>query len=175
MNAKLENFLIPIVNYGIQNKKILKFGAKLLGSMLILIILFIFVIGIYPVRGNSMYPMVKDGDLAITLKCAGYKQGQVVTFRTNSGERLWGRIVADEGDVVQISKDGYRINNVSPYEEVFTDTRPGENDITEIVPAGSVYILNDNREDLMDSRNFGSVDKKSLEGFIFFTLRWRNH
>ena len=130
-----------------------------------------FVICPYAVHGNRMFPKLRDGDCAIVLKVGGYQKGDVVTFE-REGIRYFSRIIAVEGDAVKIDSEGYKVNDLTPSEEVFYDTE-AEEAIDCIVEKGEVFLLNDYRSNDADSRNFGVIKMSELDGKVIFLFRWR--
>lgn len=148
-------------------------------------ILLFFILGIHIYHGNYMAPWMKDGDLVFILKTASNYADRVVAYKAN-GETRFGRVVGLSGDVINITQDTYTINGSIPVEKVYYDTR-GE--ITETVPEGCVFVLNDNREDTSmnnsgngydgaiaqynDSRTFGSIPIKNIEGVVVFEMSRR--
>lgn len=138
--------------------------------------LFTFVLGITIHYGNNMHPMVRDGDLVITLRPQSPYINAAVMYKHDDKTTV-GRVVALEGSVVDIAKNGgITVNGNVPTEEVFYPTYPADgSDIMYpyTVPQGKVFILNDFREDTNDSRSFGAVDAGDLQGTLLLTMRRR--
>lgn len=156
-------------------------------------LLFQYVFGIYYLRGNYMFPALKDGDLVMTYKLEEAVKNDVVMYELDGETRL-GRIVGYAGDTIAFSPDGeLLVNGCVASEEIFyptaernadenedasseTDGTENETDSQDVytVPEGAVYILNDYRsEGTTDSRNFGAVPKTALKGKIFLMIRRR--
>lgn len=136
-----------------------------------LFILLFFVLGIHIYHDNNMAPWMRDGDLIFTLKPASNFADRVVSYKSPDGIRF-GRVVGIEGDKVFINSEKYTLNDSIPVEKVYYDTR-SETEIDVTVPEGCVYILNDNREDMSDSREYGCVNKKDIEGVVVFSMSRR--
>ena len=130
-----------------------------------------FVICPYAVHGNRMFPKLRDGDCAIVLKIGGYQKGDVVTFQRD-GIRYFSRIIAVEGDSVKIGSEDYKVNDLTPSEEIFYDTEV-EEAIDCSVEKDEVFLLNDYRSNTADSRNFGVIKTSDLDGKVIFLFRWR--
>lgn len=137
---------------------------------------FTFVLGIMIHYGNNMHPMVRDGDLVISLRLQKPYINAAVMY-AHDGKTTVGRVVAMEDSVVDIAANGgITINGNAPTEEVFYTTCPANGSEIQYpytVPKGKVFILNDFREDTNDSRSFGAVDIGDLKGTLLLTMRRR--
>ena len=138
---------------------------------------FTFALGLSVHYGNNMYPAIHDGDLLVSFRLQKPFINSVVLYRIN-GKTEVGRVIALEGSVIDITENGtLTINGVAPTAEIFYATFRAENSPIKFpytVESGKVFILNDFREDTNDSRAFGAVDKKDLQGPMLFTVRRRN-
>lgn len=105
------------------------------------------VIEVYKIVGSSMQPQVVPGDLVIVDKTAYAKMppavGDIIihVFPDDRSKVFIRRIEALPGDRVTL-EDGSQIT----------------------VPHGSIYVMGDNREKSMDSRDFGSVPLSDVLG-----------
>ena len=127
------------------------------------------------VSGNEMFPSVKDGDLVIAYRLQkDYYQNDTVVYSV-AGKKAVGRIVACEGDVVQITESGVLIvNGTTQSGEIYFATYPRDEGGTELrVPENCVYILGDYRTNSTDSRDFGAVSADDLIGKVITVLRRR--
>ena len=151
-----------------------RLGIRILGLSVILLVLFTQVYPLHRVRGTEMFPAVKDGDLLLAFRFQhNYRKNDIVLYLFD-GERRVGRIVAVESDYVNILEDGTLIvNGTQQRGEVLfrTDPRGGEYPIQ--VPGGYVFLLGDNREEARDSRDFGSVPLRAVEGKVISLFRRR--
>ena len=138
-------------------------------------ILLTFVVGVFVNHSNDMYPSVRDGDLVITLRVKNSVYGDVVAYTVN-GTRHFGRVVAMGGDEVYIDEDGrFTVNGYSQVETIYYETKPAEGGVTfpYTVGEGELFILNDLRDNVTDSRTFGSIPAQNVEGSIVLSLRRR--
>ncbi|WP_066502495.1 signal peptidase I [Abyssisolibacter fermentans] len=79
------------------------------------------------------------------------------------------RVIAVAGDEVMIKNNKVYINGVElnePY--VKGSTFEGRFKLPAVVPEGKVFAMGDNRQRSSDSREFGFVDIKSIEGKAIF-------
>lgn len=91
--------------------------------------------------------------------------GEVIVLHppTNAARNYIKRVVAVAGQTVRISDDRVYINGQpmrEPYVHVTTSGSYGP----EVVPAGDVFVLGDNRGNSEDSRAFGFVPVSSIVG-----------
>ena len=158
--------------------KQLVIGLLIKIAVIVLVVwgVFTFVLGITIHYGNNMHPMVRDGDLVITLRLQKPYINAAVMYG-HDGKTTVGRVIAMEGSVVDISDNGgITVNGNTPTEEVFYPTYPANGSEIQYpytVPQGKVFILNDFREDTNDSRSFGAVDTGDLQGTLLLTMRRR--
>lgn len=162
-------------------KKSIKFlGTLIFPSVCAVILSFLFtrfVLSAASVDGTSMDNTLHDSDILgiekLIANSNNLKNGQIIAFNAHNDDNdiFVKRIIGIEGDKIMIS-DGYLyLNGVKQNEEYVTPgvTYPGkfiENDTEIIVPKGKVFVLGDNRQVSMDSRNFGFVDIDDVIGRI---------
>ena len=95
------------------------------------------------------------------------ERGDVVVLRP-PGNKRWRyvkRVIGLGGDTLRIRSGKVYLND-QPLEEPYAVGPTGPNMEPRQVPADSVYVLGDNRLNSEDSRLFGSVSMKSIEGKI---------
>ena len=94
----------------------------------------------------------------------------VVVFRRDGG-LLLKRAVALGADEVSI-EDGVLLVNGVPVDEPYVDLSRVDGNYfgPRVVPAGSVFVLGDNRADSVDSRDFGPVPLTALVGRVRLRL-----
>lgn len=129
---------------------------------------------ILQVSGSSMEPNLHEGELLITSTFFNFDKGDIVAFYYNDSV-LIKRIIATEGDIVNIEDDGTVFVNSAKLEEEYVKKLDyGNCDITfpYQVPKNSVFILGDNREVSIDSRSkaLGCISKDKIIGKIKFKL-----
>ncbi len=145
---------------------------------LFLVIIFTFFFGIIQIKDNSMEPALRDGDLAIYYRLEkNYVQSDLITV-IHEGKTTIRRVVAIEGDKVDINKaNGLEINGFPQQEDlILGETLPVVEGTTFSVDVGmdQVFVLGDNREYSVDSRTYGCVDKADTHGRVITVIRRRN-
>lgn len=155
---------------------IIRFLIKLMLLIVAGGILMLFVIGIFVSHSNDMYPALRDGDLCITWKLKEPVYGDIVVYQAR-GERHFGRVVGMPGDVIDIDDTGaYTLNGNLPNETVYYETRRDPDSMVEYpctVEEGKLFVLNDLRENMGDSRRFGPISTSYTEGCVAILLRRR--
>lgn len=145
-------------------------------SVLLLAGLFLFVFGISRCSGHSMTPACKDGDLVFYYRLQKEYHPSDVIVLEQDGETQVRRIIATEGDVVDLTEDGLKINGYLQQEpEIYTETLPYVDGISFPVTVGpdEYFVLGDNRSQSKDSRVYGTVKQEDVKGLVITLLRRR--
>lgn len=126
-------------------------------------------------QGQGMYPAMEDGDLILTYRLQrDYRKGDVVVYQV-AGERYIGRVAAVQEDVLLLDDSGNTlVNGTNQDGDILFPTypQPGES-YPLAVPEGTLYILGDHRTDTRDSREFGPIALKEIQGKVITILRRR--
>lgn len=125
--------------------------------------------------GQSMFPSLKDGDLAIVYRLQeDYAREDVVAY-THEGVRYFGRIIARETDVVTLDESGtLLVNGTRQSGEIMYPTYAKEGiEYPYRVPNGCIFVLGDYRTQTSDSRDFGPIPMENVEGKVITILRRR--
>lgn len=137
-------------------------------------------------QANS-YLKTQDYVLATKLKKPNYKD--FVLYEVDGKEYL-GRVIAKEGDVPVFMDDIFYLNNKVENQTYLDSVRqahthsahmdsPFTADFTlssltgtsmAVIPQHQYLILNDNRQDTMDSRQFGLIKETQLRGVVSFKV-----
>ena len=154
--------------------------------------LLILFVGYVPVKGTSMLPTIEaKGDGVIIIKyLINPDYGDMVIINNSQnkyGERpidssmhdlLIKRVVAKGGDTVSLlpCEEAGRENEVvlmvngqiveEPYIDKMIVGKMTKLQEETIIPDGYVYVLGDNRRDSLDSRAFGPIKLKMIDGVV---------
>ena len=152
----------------------LSFFIKAGITALVVMLLLIFVVGIYVDHSNSGYPMLKDGDLCLTFRLATLHKGDAIVYEKD-GVTKFGRIVAESGDIVAVGEEGLTVNGYGIFDDTVYPTTAEGATITfpYMVPEDTVFVMNDYRSDVNDSRVYGAIPMKDTKGRIILLLRKR--
>ena len=159
------------------------FGTFVIVAALAVIIAFIFLPVLRITNGHNMEPGLQPGDIVILVKTDDVKTGDVCGFYFNN-KLLLRRVIAGEGDKVEIDEKGYvKVNGEFLEEDGYISEHAlGQCDIDFPfrVPAGQFFVMGDNRDFAFDSRatNFGCVSQEEIYGkpmariYPFDRLAW---
>lgn len=152
------------------------------------ILLRIFVFSTFRVIPETANSYLKSGDL-ITIKNIAPKYKDFVVYKVGKKEYV-SRVIALEGDSVTYMDDIFYLNNMVESQSYLEDMKmsflnkaePGSlytDDFTittitsgkyESVPKGKYLLLNDNRRNQKDSRQFGLIDASQIKGLVTFRV-----
>ena len=140
------------------------------------VVIFSFVFGLMRVTDSGMEPRFQDGDLVIFYRIDKDYDSQDVVVYENNGMLTSGRVVAVEGDVVNIDARGLLVNGSYQQEQRITDETTQVADGVTFpltVPQGAVFLLGDNRDEAVDSRIVGCVPVDQTLGTVIGLFRRR--
>ena len=120
-----------------------------------------------------MKPTLEEGNIVIVNKFlyrfSDIKRNDIIIISKNE-KYMVKRVVGLPGEKVEY-KDNYVIVDGVTYKENFIDTTTVKtNDFSiqdlgyEIIPDNKYLVLGDNREDSLDSRSYGLIDKQEIIG-----------
>ena len=132
------------------------------------------------VVGQSMESTLHQGDQLI-LQIIGYDQPErgdiIVCYSEHFGEALVKRVIAVEGDTVDISDDGYMVVNgeelYEPYaNEAMWESKRGGHNYPVTVLEDHVFAVGDNRNHSSDSRDvlIGQIPEDQVIGKALFRI-----
>lgn len=156
---------------------LIRFLIKTCAIFGIAIAILIWIMSPYRMKGNNMFPSIRDGDLCILYKLEPSYYNDVVLYEDANGHARIGRIVAIGGQTVDFMEEGgYEVNGSQAVEEIPYETYRAEEskvDYPLTLAEEEYFILNDFRSDTADSRQLGAVNQSQIKGKLLFLLRRR--
>ena len=155
---------------------------SLVGSVLVVVAIFTFVIRMMGVDGHSMLNTLQHGDRLLVVNSMlyhDYKYGDIVILRKNGvfdDDPIVKRVIAVEGQTVDIDfAEGIVYVDGEALEEDYIREPTYTAEGTEFpltVPEGSIFVMGDNRNHSSDSRSsdLGTVDTRYVIGKAVFLL-----
>lgn len=107
------------------------------------------------IYGSSMVPTLNEGEIAVSFDSGSFEQGDIIAFYHNN-KVLVKRVIATEGDWVDIKDDGSVYVNDQRLDEPYVDQLALGNCNIALpyqVPDSHVFVMGDHRSDSIDSRN----------------------
>lgn len=166
----------------ISREKYVHSYSRILKSTIYILIIIIAVSSIFAtilmpvveVTNSSMKPLLNDGEIILTIKNASLKQGDLVAFY-HGNKILIKRVIGVAGDVVNIDIQGnVYVNGNLLKEDYVKELKKGDVSVNfpMQVSDGSVFVLSDERDNLIDSRmdEIGCVKKDDVIGKVFFRI-----
>lgn len=164
----------------------------LLGAMivLILVLLRLFVFSTYRVPEGEANTYLQKGDIVLVHAQKEIAYKDFVVYEVD-GKTHMGRVVALPNESITYMDDIFYLNNdiegqsyieslkrdylsnpnrENPYTSDFTVATLAKNPNIMRLPKDHYVILNDDRQNQADSRQFGLIDKKEIRGVVTFRL-----
>ncbi|CAN5118294.1 signal peptidase I [soil metagenome] len=150
-------------------------------ALAVFLVIYFFVARPFQVSGDSMFPTYKDREYIFTnilgVKLHQVKKGDVIVFKApiEDDKDFIKRVIGLPGDTVEL-KDGYVYVNSQKLDEsaylssevrTFGGTFLADN-VEKKIPAGSIFVLGDNRSYSSDSREWGLLKESAVIGKSFF-------
>ena len=146
-------------------------GALIAQAALLGFLLLAFFIRVPQVSGHSMEPQIQAGD-HVLINMLAYRfhqvaRGDVIAFAhvvDDQKQTYLKRVVGLPGDTVAIDHGKAIVDGLALADRFGLFTSDGASMAPQVVPAGELFVLGDNRGDSDDSREFGAVPEDALIG-----------
>lgn len=178
--------------------KILEYVEAIITALLIALVITTFVVKTYKIPSGSMKPTLLVGDHLIVNKfiygikipffrktvipITDPKRGDIVVFIYPDNRSLdyIKRVIGVGGDTIEVKKkklfvngkestDSYSVHSDSVIYPAIINSRDNFGPV--VVPANSLFVMGDNRDESLDSRFWGFVELKDVQGKAFM-LYW---
>ncbi|MGT2887264.1 signal peptidase I [Streptococcus didelphis] len=158
-------------------------------AIIFIILLRIFVFSTFRVNQETANSYLNSGDLITIKKNIKPQYKDFVVYKVGKKDYV-SRVVAKEGETATYMDDIFYLNNKvedqtyiesmksaylnsSPLGSLFTDDfniRTISKDKYDTIPKGKFLLLNDNRRNHKDSRQFGLIDQSQIKGIVTFRV-----
>ena len=130
-----------------------------------------FVVKPVVVSGESMENTYKDGQYQFVNRLSYHNEdpqrGDVIVFEKDKGELLIKRVIGLPGETIEV-RDGQTYINGKLFEEPYTKEPLMYDDMEPVtVYEDTYFVMGDNRNNSLDSREFGAIGKSDILGKIF--------
>jgi signal peptidase I len=140
-----------------------------------------FVMEAFWIPSGSMIPTLEIGDRVLVNKFiyrfTEPKRGDIIVFESvdNPDEDLIKRVVGLPGDTIAVRRGHLLLNGERQIEPFVNKKLPDRSFYAKTkVPEGHVFVMGDNRGNSADSRVFGPLPEKNIEGEAFLRF-WPPH
>ena len=146
----------------------LNFLLKILAIICVFGTIYSFV-GIAAVQGHSMEPTYTNGKILFYHRCSDPQRGSIVIFRGSGkdfDENMYviKRVVAISGDTIECKNNTVYVDDKEVEEPYIKGMTSNFSKIT--VPKGCIFVMGDNRENSLDSREVGCIPLKEVLGKV---------
>jgi signal peptidase I len=161
-------------------RQVVEWVGLVIGALLIALVIKTFLFQAFYIPSASMDPTLKVHDRVLVNKLSYHlhpvHRGDIVVFKAPAEERtpqikdLVKRVIGLPGDSLE-GRDGHVYVNERLLNEPYlprgtiTDNLPKQ-----VVPAGSYFMMGDNRTQSSDSRVFGPIKRATIIGRAFVTM-----
>ena len=163
-----------------KKKAILKEIACYAGLGAVTLFVCLFVVKLSVVSGNSMNDTYQDGDKLLCLRHASISRGDVIVCDSDAGKPLIKRIIAVEGDTLNIDYETGTVTlNGKELDEPYIKEKIAPSDQYEsafvypiTVPEGCYFVMGDNRNASSDSRDarVGYIKEEQIQGKVIWEI-----
>lgn len=170
-NAELNKTIYP--------NAIFDWAEAMIACMLFMLFIFVFVVRIVTVDGDSMLPTLHDKDTLLISSLfyePSYMDIVVLTKAEFSENPIVKRVIATEGQTVDID---FKTGSVYVDDKILKEDYineltflSGDMILPAVVPDGHIFVLGDNRNRSSDSRvaSIGMVDEDLVIGKVYFRI-----
>ncbi|MCL2865047.1 MAG: signal peptidase I [Lachnospiraceae bacterium] len=158
-------------------KEFRSFGIRIAVIALVTVIVFTFFYGIHIVSDPGMIPVAQSGDVVLIYRLNRNYAIHDLVLLDFEGTRQIRRVIAREGDEVDLVDGRLRINGMPQSDlHAIGETWAFEEGIVFpiLVPEEEIFLLGDAREQAIDSRIYGTVRTQDTFGVVITIVRRRH-
>ncbi len=151
---------------------------KIAFAAMFLLLVFTTIYGLEVTKDDSMKPSIREGDIVLYYRLDKDYMARDLVLVKEGKDRYVRRVIACEGDKVDMNEDGILINGYAQQEDyIYTDTEAMVDGIEYplTITNGQVFVMGDDRPTSRDSRLYGPVDIKSAtKGKVLIVIKRRH-
>ncbi|UMZ73339.1 signal peptidase I [Natranaerofaba carboxydovora] len=157
-------------------KETLDWIKSLAVAVLIALLIRHFVVEIFLVEGQSMYPTLSHSERLVVNKfwyrLDEPERDDIVVFSYNENKDFIKRVIGLPGEEIKIDEGEVHLDGEPLEEDYYTSGSRNDNFGPEVVPENHYFVLGDNRDNSMDSRSesVGYVSQEQIKGKAFFVF-----
>lgn len=167
--------------------------VSIISFLFLLLFINTYFISVTKISGESMFPTFTTGDQVMfskisTYSPSSYKHGDIVVCRfgmkeynsekndfiQNNTSTYIKRIIAMEGDTVEISDGKVFVNDKDITNQYWGDTEVKDTLLRLKVPKGHVFVIGDNINNSIDSRVVNCIPYSNLLGKVIYKIQYKN-
>jgi signal peptidase I len=158
--------------------------------LLLLLFLNTYVVSVTKVSGESMFPTFTTDDQILFSKLSTYsplsyqrgdivvcrfgKQGGMTEYAQDNTATYIKRIIAIEGDIVEIMDGKIFVNDEDVTLHYWGDVEIEDSLLRLKIPKGHVFVVGDNVNNSIDSRIVSSIPYSNILGKVIYKIEYKN-
>lgn len=154
-----------------KSKKVILEILSYIAILVVVILIKVYVVSPIRVNGSSMYKTLHDKDIMLLNEFTYYfndiERLDIVVVKEH-GELLIKRVIGLPGETIEC-KDGIVYINDKKLTETYTNSATDDFEKV-IMNKNEYFVMGDNREVSLDSRTYGTYNKKDIRGKASFTI-----
>lgn len=143
---------------------------KYILTIVVMLFIIVYVVTLEQVVGPSMSPTLENQDILLLNKfhyrLFDVKRFDIISFEYEDTKYLIKRVIGLPGDKVEYKDNKLYINGEYIEETFLTKEQITEDTIFDEIPEDKYLVLGDNRNNSLDSREFGFIDKNDILGKV---------
>lgn len=165
-------------------KYLFKVVTIVLQIVILAMLIRFFVISPAQVNGQSMEDTLRDEDILLVNKAIFLMRKPerfeiINAVRPDNEVDIVKRVVGLPDEIITFqnkkafieTRDGEKFELIEPYAKGFVETE-FDTPISIVVPENHYFLLGDNRDFSVDSRDFGPVHRRNIQGEVFLVNKW---
>ncbi len=143
---------------------------KYILTIVVMLFIIVYVVTLEQVVGPSMSPTLENQDILLLNKfhyrLFDVKRFDIISFEYEDTKYLIKRVIGLPGEKVEYKDNKLYINGEYIEETFLTKEQITEDIIFDEIPEDKYLVLGDNRNNSLDSREFGFIDKNDILGKV---------